>query len=60
MQRILCWICLAVADERAKGWRAYRSDEEPEPLLLFCCPTCAGRKPRLPLEPERSAEQPAG
>jgi hypothetical protein len=44
MQRILCWICLTVADERAKGWRAYRSDEEPEPLLLFCCPTCAGQK----------------
>jgi hypothetical protein len=57
--RILCWICLAVADDRAKGWRAYRSDEEPEPLILFCCPTCAGHKRRPLLELDRASEQPA-
>src|SRR5207249_6489498 len=46
MQRILCWVCLAVADERAKGWRAFRFDEEPETVILFCCPRCAGHELR--------------
>jgi hypothetical protein len=42
--RLLCWECLTVADERARGWRAYRGDvpgEDPEPILLFYCPSCA-------------------
>jgi hypothetical protein len=46
MQRILCWVCLAVANERARGWRAYRFDEEPETVILFCCPRCAGHELR--------------
>jgi hypothetical protein len=44
--RLLCWECLTVADERARGWRAYRGDvpgEDPEPILLFYCPSCSER-----------------
>jgi hypothetical protein len=45
--RLLCWECLTVADERARGWRAYRGDvpgEDPEPILLFYCPSCSERE----------------
>ena len=45
--RLLCWECLTVADEQARGWRAYRGDvpgEDPEPILLFYCPSCAERE----------------
>jgi hypothetical protein len=52
MERISCWECLGVADERARGWRAYRDDVpgvDPEPILLFYCPACSvGRQDRLP------------
>jgi hypothetical protein len=54
MRRILCWICLAVADDSAKGWRAYRFDDEPEPSILFCCPRCAGRGLRPYIESAHS------
>lgn len=36
-----------LADDRAAGWRAYRADvpgEDPEPILLFCCPACFERE----------------
>jgi hypothetical protein len=49
---------MAVADERAKGWRAYRGDlpgEDPEPYLLFYCPNCAERE----FGPFAAAEDPA-
>lgn len=42
--RLVCCECLAVADERAKGWRAYRADvagEDPAPILAFYCGPCA-------------------
>jgi hypothetical protein len=42
--RIVCCECLAVADERAQGWRAYRADvpgEDPAPILAFYCKPCA-------------------
>jgi hypothetical protein len=55
-QRILCWICLTVADERAKGWRAYRFDDEPEPSILFCCPRCARRGLRPVVESAQSID----
>jgi hypothetical protein len=49
--RLVCWECLDVADERARGWRAYRADdgcEDAAPLLLFSCPDCAEREPGGP------------
>lgn len=42
--RLVCCECLTVADERAKGWRAYRADvpgEDPAPILAFYCGPCA-------------------
>jgi len=45
--RLVCCECLAVADERAKSWRAYRADvpgEDPEPIVLLFCPSCATRE----------------
>jgi len=42
--RLVCCECLAVADERAQGWRAYRADvpgEDPAPILAFYCGPCA-------------------
>jgi len=42
--RLVCCECLAVADERAKRWRAYRADvpgEDPAPILAFYCGPCA-------------------
>jgi hypothetical protein len=47
MEHIFCWECLEVADERARGWRAYRCDvpgEDPEPILRLYCPGCAERE----------------
>jgi len=41
---MVCCECLDVADERAKGWRAYRADvpgEDPEPILALYCRPCA-------------------
>ena len=41
---MLCWECLTVADDLARGWRAYRGDvpgRDPEPILIFYCPDCA-------------------
>ena len=46
-RRLFCWECLVLADDRAAGWRAYRADvpgEDPEPILLFCCPACFERE----------------
>ncbi len=60
MGRMLCWECLTVADERAKGWRAYRCDvpgEDIEPILLFYCPDCAERAFGRPLTVEREVKQ---
>jgi hypothetical protein len=42
--RMVCCECLDVADERAKGWRAYRADlpgEDPAPILAFYCRPCS-------------------
>jgi hypothetical protein len=44
---VRCQECRAVADESAKGWRAYRREdpvEDDEPILLFYCPACAERE----------------
>jgi len=60
MRRMLCWECLTVADERAKGWRAYRDDvpgEDVEPILLFYCPNCAEREFGGPLRAENEVKQ---
>jgi hypothetical protein len=57
---MLCWECLTVADERAKGWRAYRDDvpgEDVEPILLFYCPNCAEREFGGPLAARREVNQ---
>jgi hypothetical protein len=45
MQPFRCWECWRVADERMKGWRAYRADlpSDPEPIVLFFCGPCASR-----------------
>ena len=58
--RLLCWECLTVADERARGWRAYRGDvpgEDPEPILLFYCPSCAEREFGGPFAARREVQQ---
>ncbi|HEY2217710.1 MAG TPA: hypothetical protein VGH35_00075 [Gaiellaceae bacterium] len=58
--RLLCWECLRVADERARGWRAYRGDvpgEDPEPILLFYCPACAEREFGGPFAAPREVQQ---
>jgi hypothetical protein len=58
--RLLCWECLRVADERARGWRAYRGDvpgEDPEPILLFYCPACAEREFGGPFAARREVQQ---
>jgi hypothetical protein len=60
MGRMLCWECLTVADERAKGWRAYRGDvpgEDIEPILLFYCPHCAERAFGCPRTVEGEVKQ---
>ena len=57
---MLCWGCLTVADERAKGWRAYRDDvlgEDIEPILVFYCPNCAEREFGGPFAAEREVKQ---
>jgi hypothetical protein len=57
---LLCWECLTVADERARGWRAYRGDvpgEDPEPILLFYCPACAEREFGGPFAAPREVQQ---
>jgi len=42
---VRCQECLRAADEKAEGWRAYRSDEPGEPPLVgFYCPECAERE----------------
>jgi hypothetical protein len=59
-RRLLCWECLTVADERARGWRAYRGDvpgEDPEPILLFYCPSCAAREFGGPFAARREVQQ---
>jgi hypothetical protein len=58
--RLLCWECLTVADERARGWRAYRGDvpgEDPEPILLFYCPSCSEREFGGPFAARREVQQ---
>jgi hypothetical protein len=58
--RLICWECLSVADEQARGWRAYRGDvpgEDPEPLLLFYCPACAEREFGGPFAARREVRQ---
>jgi hypothetical protein len=60
MSRMLCWECLALADEQAKGWRAYRGDvpgEDFEPILLFYCPVCAEREFGGPFAAHREVTQ---
>jgi hypothetical protein len=57
---MLCWECLSVADERAKGWRAYRVDvpgEDPEPIIVFYCPGCAEREFGGPFAAHREIAQ---
>lgn len=56
---MLCWECLAVADERARGWRAFRGDGpgDPEPILLFYCPGCAERELGGPFAAHREVRQ---
>ena len=57
---MLCWECLTVADERARGWRAYRDDvagEDIEPILLFYCPNCAEREFDGPYAAQREVTQ---
>jgi hypothetical protein len=47
MGRMVCWECLVVADDQARGWRAYRVEvpgQDPEPILLCYCPSCAARE----------------
>jgi hypothetical protein len=42
--RLVCCQCLEVADERARGWRAYRADvpgHDPAPVVVFYCGACA-------------------
>ena len=49
-----------MADERARGWRAYRGDvpgEDPEPILLFYCPACAEREFGGPFAAPREVQQ---
>ena len=49
-----------MADERARGWRAYRGDvpsEDPEPILLFYCPACAEREFGGPFAARREVQQ---
>ena len=52
---ITCTECGAVAEDDAKGWRAYRTDLAAEaelddqtardvPAIVFYCPACAGRE----------------
>jgi hypothetical protein len=61
MQPFRCWECWQVADERMKGWGAYRADlpSDPEPILLFFCGPCAsrvfGRVPRFDADSAESA-----
>jgi hypothetical protein len=58
--RLLCWECLTVADEGARGWRACRGDvpgEDPEPILLFYCPACAEREFGGPFAARREVQQ---
>jgi hypothetical protein len=46
MGRMVCAECFAVADERAKGWCAYRghlTGEDVEPIVFYC-PTCDRRE----------------
>ena len=57
--RLLCWECLTVADERARGWRAYRGDvpgEDPEPILFYC-PSCSARELGGPFAARREVQQ---
>jgi hypothetical protein len=59
-RRLLCWECLTVADDRARGWRAYRGDvagEDREPILLFYCPSCAEREFGGPFAARREVQQ---
>jgi hypothetical protein len=42
--RLVCCQCLTIADDRARGWRAYRADVEdhdPAPIVVFYCGGCA-------------------
>jgi hypothetical protein len=57
---MLCWECLTVADDRAKGWRAYRVDvpgEDPEPIIVFYCRGCAEREFGGPFAAQREVAQ---
>jgi hypothetical protein len=42
--RLVCCQCLAVADDEARGWRAYRVDVggyDAAPIVVFYCGGCA-------------------
>lgn len=51
---MVCVECGAVADEEARGWRAYRADlardgeddasAEDFPAVVYYCPACAARE----------------
>jgi hypothetical protein len=44
---------VTVSDDLALGWRGYRAEvpgEQPEPFVLFFCPSCASREFRPPPE----------
>ena len=60
---LFCWECLTLADEGARGWRAYRCDvpgEDPEPIVRFYCPGCSEREFGPYAEAEDPAEESAG
>lgn len=59
MRRLICWECLTVADEQARGWRAYRADgpDDPEPIVLCYCPACAEREHGGPYAAHREVRQ---
>jgi hypothetical protein len=46
---VRCQECGALADEEARGWRAYRCDladefGSDEPEVVYYCPECADRE----------------